>query len=616
MNDIRHALLWPGIVLTGLALGAIVRLGGLGASAAQWIWLAALLVAGAPVVFRTFRGMFAGQFAADVVATLAIVTAVALDQPLPGLIVVLMQTGGEALERYAAGRASAAVRALEADAPRVAHRKERGDVVDIEVEAIHVNDELVVRPGEMLPCDGIVIEGVSHLDTSRLTGEAMPVRVSAGAEVRSGAINGEGSLTIRATARSSESLYARIVELVRSAEASKAPLQRLADRAAVYFTPLTLAICVVAWFASGDMTRVLSVLVVATPCPLILATPIAIIGGITRAASRQIIMRTGGALERLSHVRIAVFDKTGTLTIGRPEVVDVHTRDGVAASQLMQLAAAVEVGSSHLLAQSVVDAARAYGEIPVAAGIQESPGRGVRGLVGDTAVAIGTQSYLEDVIGARTVVERDGQDVALRAYVALDGRFAGTIDFTDRIRANVPAEVARLRDLGMKRTVLLSGDRSANVRAVADAVGVTEIHGDLLPHEKVEYVARLSRDAPVVMVGDGTNDAPALARADVGIALAGHGGGITAEAADIVLLNDDLSRVADAIVISRRSMRIARQAIGVGLGLSSLAMLVAAAGFIVPVVGALIQEAIDVAVILYALRAGMAPRSDTASPLA
>ncbi|MEP7347213.1 MAG: heavy metal translocating P-type ATPase [Gemmatimonadaceae bacterium] len=526
-SKIFKALLLPGVVLAGLALGALVQLVTHDSRLANLILLVVLVGTGAPVVIRTAQGLLAGHFAADVVATLAIGTAVALNQPLAGLIVVLMQTGGEALEYYAAGRASAAVRALEADAPRTAHRRQNGAVVDIGVDAIGVNDELVVRPGEMLPCDGIVMEGESHLDTARLTGEALPVRATPGATVRSGTMNGEGSLVVRATARSSESLYARIVELVRSAEASKAPLQRLADRYAIFFTPITLGICAIAWFVSGDVTRVLSVLVVATPCPLILATPIAIIGGINRAASRQIILRTGTALERLSRVRIAVFDKTGTITIGRPDVASVHAVDGISADRLLQLAAAVEQGSSHLLAQSVVAAALVHGAIPLATAIQESAGRGVQGRVGDVSVAIGAASYLRDVVGAEGLEEPEGGNGAsvLRAYVSLDGRLAGTIDFADRIRANVAREIARLRELGIERTVLLSGDRIANALAVAREIGVSEVEGDLLPHEKVERVARLSQIAPVVMIGDGTNDAPALARADVGIALAGHGGG-------------------------------------------------------------------------------------------
>lgn len=605
---ILRAAVLPAGALIGLSAGGAAFLTDRALS--DRIWLVALVLTGGPVVIRMSRGLLAGRFAADIVATLAIITAIILGQPLAGLIVVLMQTGGEALEKYAEGRASAAVRALERDAPRIAHRQ-RGDTVeDIPVESIAVGDALIVRPGEMLPCDGEVTDGASHLDTSRVTGEPLPVRVRAGDHVRSGTMNGEGSLGLRATAISAESLYARIVELVRSAEASKAPLQRLADRYATYFTPFTLAMCAVAWFVSGDANRVLSVLVVATPCPLILATPIAIIGGINRAASRQIIIRTGGALERLSGVRAIVFDKTGTMTIGRPEVAVVTSLEGRSSDELLQLAAAVERRSSHQLARSVVEAALGRGMVPEAVHVEESPGRGVKGRVGHHDVAVGALSYVRDVTHADVVDELTKNGTAgLRAYVALDGRLSGFIEFADRLRADAADEVARLRALGIERIALLSGDRAANARAVARDVGIAEVEGDLLPQEKVERVARISRHRPVAMVGDGTNDAPALARADVGIALAGHGGGITAEAADIVVLSDSLDRVGEAIEISRRTMMIARQSIGVGLGLSAAAMVAAVAGHITPVLGALLQEVIDIAVILNALRAGARGRA-------
>jgi heavy metal translocating P-type ATPase len=572
----------------------------------------ALVLTGVPVTWRTLAGMMRGRFAADIVAMLAIAAAVPLGQPLAGLIVVLMQTGGEALERYAEGRASDAVRALEADAPRLAHRQRDGRVEEILVSEIAVGDILIVRPGEMLPCDGTVLEGTSHVDTSRLTGEALPVHATRGVPLSSGTINGEGSLVLRADHLSSQSLYARIVELVRSAEASKAPIQRLADRFAVWFTPLTLATCAIAWLASGDPLRILAVLVVATPCPLILATPVAIIGGINRAASRQIIMRTGASLERLSAARTAVFDKTGTVTIGRPEVSNVVPLDSMTADQLLLLAGAVELQSSHLLARSLVEAASHLGSPPAASDVREAPGRGVEGMVEGQRVAVGARSWILERLTpeGRVAAQADGSGAALRAYVAVDGKLAGAVEYADRLRDGAAHEVARLRRMGIRRVILLSGDRGANVHAVAEALGIREWHGDLLPDEKEQRVAELSKQAGgVLMVGDGTNDAPALARADVGIALGGHGGGITAEAADVVILNDELSRVSEAIEISRRTMMIASQSIWVGLGLSGVAMLAAAAGYITPVAGALLQEAVDVAVILNALRARRAAPS-------
>jgi heavy metal translocating P-type ATPase len=540
---------------------------------------------------------------------LAIAAALLLGQPLAGLIVVLMQTGGEALERYAEGRASAAVRELEEAAPRIAHRIAAGGVVDVPVDDIVAGEEIFLRPGEMVPCDGTVTQGRSHVDVSRLTGEPVPVTAAEGVALRSGSINLESPLTLRVTAPARESQYARIVELVRTAQASKSPLQRLADRYAVWFTPLTLLVCAVAWLVSGDPVRVLAVLVVATPCPLILATPVAIIGGINRAARHGIVFRHGTALEQLGGVRVALFDKTGTLTVGRPQVSRVLAADGIGAGALLRLAAGVEQGSSHLLARVVVEEAEARGIAPgETRQVVEAAGQGVTGLVDGRRVTVGGRSYVTgSAPGAEAGLERlmagERRD-GLRAYVAVDGHGAGVIEYADRLRPGLDDFLRRLRAMGVRRTVLLSGDAQANADAVASAVGIGEAHGDLLPEAKVAFVHRLVKSGErVVMVGDGTNDAPALSTATVGVALASGGGGITAEAADAVILADDPTRLAEAIAISRRTLLLARQSIWVGLGLSGAAMLVAAAGYIPPTVGALLQEGIDVAVILNALRA-------------
>jgi heavy metal translocating P-type ATPase len=575
----------------------------------RWIWLAGLVLTGLPVLVRTSLGALRGRLAADLVAALAIATALILDQPLPGLIVVMMQTGGEAMERFAERRATEAVRALEAAAPRIAHRLRPGGTDDIAVERIAVGDRLLVRPGEMIPCDGIVVEGHSHVDASRLTGEPVPVVAQPGTRLMSGSLNGEGPFTLESTAPASESQYARIVALVREAQASKSPLQRVADRYAVWFTPATLAVCALAWLASGDPNRILAVLVVATPCPLILATPVAVIGGISRAAARSVIFRHGEAIEQLGQADVALFDKTGTLTIGHPAVARILVEPPLTRRDFLRLTAAVEQGSGHLLARTVVEAADAEGiELPVATEIRDQHGQGVSGMVEGKRVTIGALAWVGEVApgASRQLAALHDGHHGLRAAVAIDGEAGGVIEFADRVRPDLRPFFADLHQLGIRRTMLLTGDREATAQAVAAEAGITEVYANLLPADKVAIVASLVDDGHrVVMVGDGTNDAPALSRATVGVALAAHGGGISAEAADVVVLADDLHRVTEAIKISRRTLRIARQSINVGLGLSLVAMGFAALGAIPPIAGALLQEAIDVAVILNALRASM-----------
>lgn len=602
----RGATWLPALAVVALAAGGVVRLTD---RSNPWVWrgwMLALVISGLPVVVRTVRGLLHGHFAADVAATLSIVGASALGQPVAGLVIVLMQTGGEWLERYAEGRASNAVRALEEAAPRTAHRQRAdGQHEDIAASDISPGDLLLVRPGEMLPADGVVESGRSHLDVSRLTGEAPPDLVQAGSDVRSGAVNLEGAIVVRATRPASESLYARIVELVRTAQAEKSPIQRMADRYAVWFTPATLLVCAVTWFATHDSLRVLAVLVVATPCPLLLATPVAIIGGINRAARHQVIVRTGGALERLASVNTAVFDKTGTLTIGRPEVVAVDALEGWTPDEVLRLGAAVEVGSGHHLARSTVDAAMHRGiALPVTTNVVDAPGLGVRGTVDGRDVAVGAAAWLLTLYPAQHEAIATARGAGLRGVVAVDGRIAGAIEYADHAREGLHGFFDQLRRLGLRHLVLLSGDHQANVEGIARAVGIDDARGDLLPQQKVEAVRDLMRASRrVVMVGDGTNDAPALSAATAGIALAAHGGGIAAESADAVILSDDITRVADAIRIGRRSVAIARQSIVVGLGLSGLAMAAASLGYFSPTTGAMLQEAIDVAVILNALRA-------------
>ena len=591
-----------------LIAGALATVVDDGAVWRERIWYAGLIICGFPVALRTALGLLRGQFAADVVAMLAIIGSVALNEPLAGLVVVLMQTGGEALDAYAVARASSAVEALEADAPRTAHRLEDGQVHDIAAIDIMVGDALLVRPGELIPCDCEVVSGRSHVDASRLTGESVPVVAVPGSELPSGALNQDGALTVRALRIALESRYARIVELVRSAQASKSPLQRTADKWAIWFTPFTLLACLGAWLVSHDMTRVLAVLVVATPCPLILAAPVAIIGGINRAARRAIIVRNGSALEALTKVRAAIFDKTGTLTIGRPRVHNVLADNNQDPDQLLALAASVEQGSGHLLARVVVEEAQMRKlDVTLADDASERAGQGVEGTVNGRHVVVGSMSFVLEQFPEMSdrIARMTGDGHGLAAFVATNAGQLGRIQFADEVRDDSGALLSELRTLGITHVELLSGDSPENVARIAEKLGISRFAGDQQAEDKAARVMEIERGGcPVLMVGDGTNDAPALTVATVGVALAGHGGGVVAEASDIVLLVDDPKRVAEAIRISNRSMQIARQSIGVGIGLSAVGMMFAAAGWLSPVAGALVQEAIDVAVILNALRAG------------
>ncbi|MBX3147885.1 MAG: heavy metal translocating P-type ATPase [Gemmatimonadales bacterium] len=585
-----------GILATALGADVTVR---------HQIWTIGLIGLGAPIVLGTLRGALRGRFAADLVASLALIAAVVLAEPVAGLVIVIMQTGGEALEAGAARRASKAVATLEAMAPRTAHVFLDGTLEDRPVGAVRVGDVLLVRPGEMVPCNGTVRQGAGSFDVSTITGEAAPVDAQPGMTVLSGSIARESPVTIEVTAPADASHYHRIVELVRTAEASKAPIQRLADRAAVWFTPVTLLVCVAAYALSGDPVRVLAVLVVATPCPLILAAPVAMLGGINRSARRQIIVRNGVALERLASVDTAVFDKTGTLTAGKPEVDRITALPPFTASTLLRLAGAVEQGSGHLLARSLSAAAiREHGALPEATDVVDAPGGGVTGRVEGRTITVGAQKLIRtrEPEAAAAFLAYDG-DPGLQAYVVIDGRAAGLVHYADRIRSEARTAVHALGAAGVRRTVLLSGDRTANATAVAGELGIREAEGDLLPQDKLSRIVALERDGHrVLMVGDGANDAPALAAAHVGLAIATETRGLSAEAADVVLLTDDLRRIPEAVAIARRTMRITRQSIGVGLGLSLVAMGFAAAGQITPTVGALLQEAIDVAVIVNALR--------------
>lgn len=589
------------LAIVGLAAGTLLHVLLPSPDAGRWAFLVVLVGGGMPLVFTTLRGIARGRLAADIVAALAILTALVFGEYFAGAVVVLMQSGGEALETYAMHRATASLEALLARAPKIAHRLTGERLEDVPVEAVVPGDLLIVRPGDLVPVDGTVTAGTSAVDQSALTGEPIPIRALPGSALMSGSVNMDGALTVRALRKSAESQYQQILRLVDRARAEKPPIVRIADRFAVWFTPVTLVMCGVAYIVTHNPASVLAVLVVATPCPLILAAPVAVIAAISRAAAGGIIVKSGAAIEQVGRARVVVFDKTGTLTLGRPLVQDISVANGRTPDELLRLAAAVEQLSAHHLGHAVAEAGKRRGlAIPPADDVQETPGLGVSGTVEGRSVDVGSAAYL----ASRGILPSDGAAERTTAFVAIDGRYAGFITFADRMRHQVPALMQQLAQLGVDETVMLTGDREETAEAIAALAGIRTVRANLLPADKVTAVQELKQHrGTVVMVGDGINDAPALAAATVGVAMGEHGPAASAEAADIVLLVDDVSRVGEAIALSQRMRRIILQSVGIGLGVSFALMVVASTGRIPPSIGALLQEALDAAVILNALRA-------------
>ena len=592
----------PYIAALGLLLGGALHFHQ--PALARGIWLATLIGGGTPLVWRTLRGMVQGKFASDVVAMLAIITAAVMDQAFAGVIIVLMQAGGEALENYSLGRASSSLDQLLARAPRTAHRKSGGKLAEVEAASVRPGDTLAVRPGDLIPVDGTLLSAQADVDESALTGEPVSRGKGLGDALLSGSVNTGGAFEMRADKVSADSQYSKIVYLVRQAQEERPPLQRLADRYAVWFTPLTLVMCGIGWWITGEARTVLSVLVVATPCPLILAVPVAVISAINRAAGTGIIVKGGTALEQIAGARAFVFDKTGTLTLGTPVVEAVIPFDGLTPREILRAAGSVEQLSSHLLGRTLAAAAQTEGgPLTLPTGFQEVAGRGVEADMDGRHILVGSPRFLTERLGSAGPAQ-NGAAGALEAYVAIGGKPSGVIRLNDGLRPGVDTMLRRLRIMGVRHTVMLTGDNAANGNAIGAQIGLDEVKASLLPEDKVKALRELkARYEPIVMVGDGINDAPALATATVGVAMGAHGTGISAEAAGIVLLVDDVTKVADAMEIGRRMVRIAKQSISVGLGLSFACMVAAIFGKIPPVTGALLQEVIDVAVILNALRA-------------
>jgi heavy metal translocating P-type ATPase len=614
---------------------------------ANWILLAVALLGGIPLLWETLKQLFHKEFGVDVIAILAIGGSIALGQYLAGALVVLMLSGGEALEAYALRRARSSLSALAERAPRAAHIWRDEELITIPAEQVEVDMVIVVKPGEQIPVDGTVTSGTSSVSEADLTGEPVPVRKSPGSLVLSGSVNLDGVLEVRASKRSTESKYAQIVHLVEEAQAQKAPIHRLADRYSVWFTIAAVSLAGLAWVLSGDSVYALAVMVCASPCPLILATPIAIMSGIDLAARNGIIVKSGACIEQLGSVDIVVFDKTGTLTLGMPKVTAIvrpeqdRTEDEAVAKDedreqplrtegeentLLRLAASVEQLSTHILSRSVVEAAQEL-SLPLSSAddFEEVFGKGVRGRVpliaqdlraiplgegNEVEVAVGNRTFMQhlDIAIPDTLLaerERRVENGQICSFLAVEKRVEGLLVLEDVPRAEISRLSPDLRAEGIKETILLTGDGEVVAQQIGTIAKVDRVISRCLPEDKVRTVKELEQQGHrVLMVGDGINDAPVLASATVGMALGTQGLTAAASAADAVLLSTDILRVVRAVRLGRQVMRIAVQGIWVGMALSSIAMIFAAFGFISPAAGALIQEAFDVIVILNALRAG------------
>ncbi|WP_103500631.1 MULTISPECIES: heavy metal translocating P-type ATPase [unclassified Streptomyces] len=602
-------------LLTGTALAA----GGFAwwldaTSVADALWVLGTLLGLGPAVVWVARALFKGRTGVDIVAVLALVGTLAVGEYLAGALIALMLATGRWLEQAAERRATHDLRALLEHAPRTARRVGRDGTMTVVPSArVIPGDRLAVGPGEVLPVDGRVERGPALVDESVLTGESAVLERGAGQSLRSGAVNAGGAFEMSATAAEADSAYAEIVRLARQAEAASAPVVRLADRYAAWFVPLSLAVAGVTWLLSGSAVRAVAVLVVATPCPLLLAAPVAIVSGLARAARLGVVVRDGGALERLGQARTLVLDKTGTLTTGHPRVMDIVVAPGVRAEEVLRLAVAVDQYSPHVLAKALVDEAAARDLRPGAAeAVTEEPGRGATGVVDGHRVTVGRRGREEPSPGwARAAENRATLDGAAVVWVTRGGAAIGAVLLRDPLRADAPRTLRRLRAAGIERALMLTGDRAPPAREVAAVLGLDAVMADRSPAGKVRAVREERRRAVTVMVGDGVNDAPALATADVGVAMGATGSSASSEAADIVLTTDRVDRLADAVTIAGRSRRIAVQSAMGGMALSLGAMVAAAFGLLPPALGALVQECIDVAVILNALRAlrGGAPAS-------
>ncbi len=572
---------------------------------------AALLIGGVPLVTGLLVKLYRHEFGSDLLAGISIVTAVVLGEYLAGTLVVLMLSGGEALEAYAVRSASSVFRALARRMPSVAHRKVDAQIEDVSLDQLTIGDQVLIFPHEVCPVDGIVIDGHGVMDESYLTGEPYMMSKTPGASVLSGAINGESALTITAEKLPVDSRYSQIMKVMQASEEHRPRIRRLGDQLGAVYTPIAVTIALIAWATSGEAVRFLAVLVVATPCPLLIAIPVAIIGSISLAAKRGIVIRDPAVLEKLDRCRTFIFDKTGTLSYGQPQLTEQFCSEKFTPAEVLSLVASIERYSKHPLAEAIVRAATEQNiATDEATQISEKPGKGLSGIVAGRQVRITSRKkYLAFNADAATLLPT--QSSGLECIVLIDELYAATYHFRDAPRREGASFVQHLKPRHrVTRVMLLSGDRESEVRYLAERVGVTEIYAERTPEEKLDIVRQETELANTLFVGDGINDAPALLAATVGIAF-GQNSDVTTEAAGAVVLDSSLGKVDELMHISRRMRRIALQSAVGGMAVSVLAMFIAAAGYLPPVAGAITQEVIDVLAVVNALRVAIAPQSLT-----
>lgn len=610
------------LVIAGIAIAAIAlhlafrfllphSVSWQGVDLATWpLWIA-LALGGVPLVLGLLKDLFHLRFGSDLLAGCSIVTAVLLQEYLAGVLVVLMLSGGQALENYAVRNASSALAALARRMPTTVHRRREETLEEIPLEQADVGDLLVVFPHETCPVDGVVVEGRSEMNEAYLTGEPYLLSKVVGSAVLSGAVNGEGALTIRAEKRAVDSRYAKIMQVMRESEQRRPKLRRLGDQLGAIYTPLALGIAIAAWAISGDAIRFLAVLVVATPCPLLIAIPVAIIGSVSLAARHGIVIKDPAVLEKLNTCRTAIFDKTGTLTYGEPQLTEILPAPGIDQQELLHAVASLERYSRHPLSSAILKAATSAGvELSDPSEVSERPGEGLRGVVDGRAVQVTSRKKLM-AQSAASVAMVPPSVGGLECVILLDSQYAGTLRFRDEPRTEGRSFIQHLKPRhAFERVMIVSGDREEEVRYLADKVGIQLVYASQTPEQKLELVREETRHADSIFMGDGINDAPALTAATVGIAF-GQASDVTAEAAGAVIMDNELSRVDELFHIGARMRSIALQSAVGGMAASLLAMLFAAAGYLPPVAGALLQELIDVVAVLNALRASFPPASLT-----